>query len=54
VPNLRQVYLIHEELLGRMSKAGVMAIVVRGGEVNAGDAIEVELPPGERHPLKPV
>jgi MOSC domain-containing protein YiiM len=39
---------------GRMSKAGVMAIVVQGGEVNAGDAVEVELPPGERHPLEPV
>ncbi len=35
-------------------KAGVMAIVIRGGDVAAGDAITVELPAGERHPLEPV
>lgn len=32
-------------------KAGVMAIVVAGGEVRRGDAIEVELPEGERRAL---
>jgi hypothetical protein len=35
-------------------KAGVMAIVRRGGEVRAGDAISVELPPEPHQPLKPV
>lgn len=35
-------------------KAGVMAIVVGGGEVRAGDAIEVELPPEPHARLKPV
>jgi MOSC domain-containing protein YiiM len=35
-------------------KAGVMAIVVRGGYVKGGDAIAVELPAGERRPLLPV
>jgi MOSC domain-containing protein YiiM len=35
-------------------KAGVMAIVVSDGEVAAGDAIDVELPEGQRRPLEPV
>jgi len=35
-------------------KAGIMAIVVAGGEVRPGDAIAVELPAGERVTLQPV
>ena len=35
-------------------KAGVMAVVLAGGEVRPGDAIEVELPPEPREPLAPV
>jgi len=35
-------------------KAGVMAIVVAGGEVRAGDAIDVELPPPLHRALEPV
>jgi MOSC domain-containing protein YiiM len=35
-------------------KSGVMAIVIRGGDVQAGDDIVVELPPGEPRPLVPV
>lgn len=35
-------------------KAGVMGIVLAGGEVRAGDAIRVELPDGPRVALKPV
>jgi MOSC domain-containing protein YiiM len=35
-------------------KAGVMAIVRRGGTVRAGDTIGVELPPQPHRPLKPV
>lgn len=35
-------------------KAGVMAVVLAGGEVRPGDAIEVELPAGERRALEPV
>jgi MOSC domain-containing protein YiiM len=35
-------------------KAGVMAIVVTGGDVKAGDAIAVELPVGEQCALLPV
>lgn len=35
-------------------RAGVMGIVVAGGDVRAGDEIEVELPSGPRRPLEPV
>ncbi|HTP77886.1 MAG TPA: MOSC domain-containing protein [Rhizomicrobium sp.] len=35
-------------------KAGVMGIVIAGGEVKAGDAIRVVLPPGPHVPLAPV
>jgi len=40
---------------GRLVRhAGVMGIVVTGGEVCPGDGIRVELPPGPRRPLEPV
>jgi len=35
-------------------KAGIMAIVLAGGDVRPGDAVAVELPPGEPCPLEPV
>lgn len=35
-------------------KAGIMAVVVEGGDVAPGDAIRVELPPGPHEPLEPV
>jgi MOSC domain-containing protein YiiM len=35
-------------------KAGVMAIVLAGGQVRPGDPIQVELPPEPRRPLAPV
>ncbi len=35
-------------------KAGVMAVVLAGGEVRAGDAIVVEAAAGRHEPLKPV
>jgi len=35
-------------------KAGVMSIVVSGGDVRPGDAIRVELPAPPHHPLQPV
>jgi len=43
------------DALGRaVYKAGVMAIVVSDGEVAPGDAIDIELPEGQRRPLEPV
>jgi MOSC domain-containing protein YiiM len=35
-------------------KAGIMAIVLTGGEVRPGDPIRVEFPPTPHHPLEPV
>jgi hypothetical protein len=35
-------------------RAGVMAVVLAGGEVRAGDSIAVDLPAGPRVPLEPV
>ena len=35
-------------------KAGVMGVVLAGGEVRAGDGVTVELPAGPHEPLKPV
>jgi len=35
-------------------KAGIMAIVLSGGEIRPGDAITVELPPPPHHALGPV
>ncbi|MGZ5181849.1 MAG: MOSC domain-containing protein [Ramlibacter sp.] len=35
-------------------KAGVMAVVVAGGEVRPGDAVEVQLPAGVQRALEPV
>ena len=35
-------------------KAGVMAIVLNGGEVRSGDDIDVDMPPDPHHPLAPV
>ncbi|MDO8295925.1 MAG: MOSC domain-containing protein [Caulobacter sp.] len=35
-------------------KAGVMGVVITGGEVHPGDAIMIELPAGPHTPLKPV
>ena len=39
---------------GLVRKAGVMGIVVAGGEVHGGDGIRVELPPEPHRPLEPV
>lgn len=35
-------------------RAGVMAVVLRGGTVRPGDPISVRLPDGDRRPLEPV
>lgn len=37
-----------------LRKAGIMAVVLSGGDVAAGDPIAAELPEGEGRPLRPV
>ena len=53
-PGLMAATLDRDEEGQLVRKAGVMAVVVRGGEIAVGDAIAVELPAGEPRALEPV
>jgi MOSC domain-containing protein YiiM len=53
-PGLMQAVLGRDPQGHIIRKAGVMAIVIAGGDVKAGDAIAVQLPAGEHRPLLPV
>jgi MOSC domain-containing protein YiiM len=53
-PGLMKATLDHDEEGNLVRKAGVMGVVVCGGEVRPGDAIRVELPPAPHKPLQPV
>ena len=53
-PGLMAATLARDARGEPVRKAGVMAIVVAGGEVRPGDAIGVELPPPPHRPLAPV
>ena len=53
-PGLMQAVLDRREDGTLVRKAGVMAVVVQGGAVRAGDAIEVLAPAGPHRPLEPV
>ena len=53
-PGLMAAVLDRDEDGELVRLAGVMAVVLAGGEVRAGDSIEVELPPPPRLPLRPV
>jgi MOSC domain-containing protein YiiM len=47
--------VLDRDAQGRLlRKAGIMAVVERGGEVRPGDAIRVVLPEGPQRPLEPV
>lgn len=51
---LMQATLGVDEHGGLVRKAGIMAVVLTGGDVRPGDPIRVELPPEPHAPLKPV
>lgn len=53
-PGLMEAVLERDPARGLIRKAGVMSVVVAGGEVAAGDAITIVLPPSAHEPLKPV
>ena len=54
LPGLMRATLDRDPAGELLRKAGVMAVVLEGGEVAAGDAIEVELPDGPQRALEPV
>jgi len=44
--------VLDQDAEGRLiRKSGIMSVVIAGGEVRAGDAIDVELPAGAHQPL---
>jgi MOSC domain-containing protein YiiM len=53
-PGLMAAVLDRDEKGGLVRKAGVMGVVLSGGEVRPGDAIQVGPPPGPHRPLEPV
>ncbi|HEU0298260.1 MAG TPA: MOSC domain-containing protein [Longimicrobium sp.] len=50
-PGLMAAMLDRDERGGLVRKAGIMSIVLRGGDVRPGDPIRVELPPAPHRPL---
>jgi len=53
-PGLMQATLDRDAAGNLIRKAGVMGVVLVGGDVQAGDAIQVRMPAGDRHALIPV
>jgi MOSC domain-containing protein YiiM len=53
-PGLMQATLARDAEGTLIRKAGVMAVVLTGGDVRPGDRIAVELPEGAHRPLEPV
>ena len=51
---LTKATLDHDEQGNLIRKAGIMGIVLSGGQVSPGDTISVELPPEPHQPLEPV
>ncbi|MDP8900594.1 MAG: MOSC domain-containing protein [Actinomycetota bacterium] len=53
-PGLMQAVLDRDEWGNLVRKAGVMGVVIAGGEVRPGDEVRVELPPAPHRPLEKV
>ena len=53
-PGLMAATLDHDPDGNLVRKAGIMAVVLAGGEVREGDPIRIELPPPPHQPLAPV
>ncbi len=53
-PNLMRAVLDRDAAGNLVRKAGIMAVVLAGGEIRAGDSIETAPPEGPRRPLAPV
>jgi len=53
-PGLMAATLARDAAGNLIRKAGIMGIVLAGGEVKGGDPIQIELPPAPHQPLQPV
>jgi MOSC domain-containing protein YiiM len=53
-PGLMKATLARSASGGLMRKAGIMGVVIAGGEVRPGDAIEIELPSLPHRALEPI
>ncbi len=53
-PGLMKATLARDASGALVRKAGIMAVVIAGGEIRPGDAIEVELPPVPHRALEPI
>lgn len=53
-PGLMNAVLDRDADGNLVRKAGVMGVVIAGGEVTPGDSVRVELPAGSHSPLQPV
>jgi MOSC domain-containing protein YiiM len=53
-PGLMAAVLDRDEHGGLVRKAGVMGVVLAGGDLRPGDPVRVELPPGPHRALEPV
>ncbi|MFN0071806.1 MAG: MOSC domain-containing protein [Chloroflexota bacterium] len=53
-PGLKSAVLTHDAQGELVRKAGVMGIVLKGGEIIPGDPIRVELPNKPHQPLRPI
>ena len=53
-PGLQEAVLDHDAQGHLIRKAGIMGIVLSGGDVRPADPIRVELPPEPHQPLEPV
>lgn len=53
-PGLMAATLLRDAQGNLVRKAGVMGVVIAGGEVRPGDPITIELPPEPHRPLAPV
>ena len=53
-PGLMQAVLGRDDQGKLVRKAGVMGVVLEGGEVSKGDLVRVDLPPSPHRPMEPV
>jgi MOSC domain-containing protein YiiM len=53
-PGLMKATLARDASGALVRKAGIMGVVVAGGEIRPGDAIEIEFPSAPHRPLEPI